>query len=468
MSFASPVFLFCLPGVVLASWLLHRRVRLQNLFLLAFSLFFYGWWDWRFLGLLVATVLVDYAVGLRIAAARSPQARRAWLGLGLAFGLGTLGFFKYFDFFSGSLQALLSALGFKATLPVLDLILPMGLSFYTFRAFSYLIDVHRVRMAPVRSLLDYALYETFFPQLVAGPIERAHNLLPRLQAPKRPSPEQWHRGGYLLLYGLFQKVAVGDAAGSIADIALHHPYGGWVTVLTGTLAFTIQIYGDFAGYSNIARGCASLLGVDLMVNFRTPYFSASVTEFWHRWHISLSTFLRDYLYIPLGGNRLGEARSHLNLMVVMLLGGLWHGASWTFVVWGGLHGLYLAVHKRLLRSHPPAVSDARIGSLLKQVGTFALVSLTWLFFRDPTVADAWRHLRILATLQDGAWSPNTLIELGMIAAFLIPLDWLAHVRGTDTSPLGWPWWLRGPLYACFIASIYGGIGGRHPFLYYRF
>ncbi len=469
MSFNSVTFLLLLPAVVLLSAALRSRLRLQNLFLLAFSLFFYGYWDWRFLLLMMATIGVDYSVALRIAASASPVARRRWLLLSLVSNLGLLGTFKYYDFFAASLSALLARMGVQASLPMLNLILPIGISFYTFQSLSYTLDVYWKRMEPVRRLSDFALFVSFFPHLVAGPIMLARDFIPQLERPKRPTAAQVREGAYLVLYGLFLKIAVGDAAAGIVDSSLADTESGWIAVLSGAFAFSLQIYGDFAGYSNIARGCAKLLGVELMVNFANPYTSTSITEFWRRWHISLSTWLRDYLYVPLGGNRLGFRRACLNLMIVMLLGGLWHGARWTFVVWGGLHGLYLVIHKLMLRRGEPPVSGPAV-RVLKGLGIFVLVSLTWIFFRVQDLGDALSHFRSLATLRPGGnWSPDSLLHLAVVFAFVLPFEMMSRFsRGWDLAPLRWPWWLRGPLYAFLVWSVFGGIGGQHNFIYFQF
>ena len=329
--------------------LLYRALpwRQQNYMLLVASYLFYGWWDWRFLLLLAGSTTLDWYLGLVIERSRERRghaaAKRAVI-VSVVANLAILGFFKYCNFFVDSAEQVLRGFGYDGPTWTLRIILPVGISFYTFQSMSYTIDVYRGDLGASKSLAEFALYVAFFPQLVAGPIERATNLLPQIQRPRQPSWRDWEEGLLLFGIGLFRKVAIADPAGLIADGYFLQPalYSS-VQLAAGVLLYAVQIYNDFAGYSDMARGSARLMGFTLMRNFRHPYFATSMSDFWKRWHISLSAWLRDYLYIPLGGNRRGSARTYLNLMATMLLGGLWHGANWTFVVWGGLHGAYLIV-----------------------------------------------------------------------------------------------------------------------------
>ena len=370
-------------GVVLALYnvLSFRR---QNAMLLVASYLFYAAWDWRFLSLIWISTGVDFVVGRRIQALRDqgrPESARGWLALSLITNLGLLWFFKYFGFFVESAEAMLDSLGLDVSTSTLNIILPVGISFYTFQTLSYTIDIWRGKLRPVKSLLDFALFVAFFPQLVAGPIERAKHLLPQIERPRTLTTTGVAEGVYLIIIGLVRKVVIADTAGAIADRYFEAPNNyGTLALVAGILLYAIQIYGDFAGYSNIARGSARLLGFDLMRNFRHPYFAANIVDFWRRWHISLSTWLRDYLYISLGGNRERQGAPDVNLMITMLLGGLWHGASWYFVLWGGLHGLYLIgyrslSHRRVASGRPPWSPIAGMAA------TFTLVAVTWLPFR---------------------------------------------------------------------------------------
>ncbi|WKN32942.1 MBOAT family protein [Porifericola rhodea] len=303
--------------------------------------------------------------------------------------LGILAFFKYFNFFVDSFESMLSGFDGQLDYLHLNIILPVGISFYTFQTMSYTIDIYRGRLKPTKSLLDFAVFVAFFPQLVAGPIERAKHLLPQITSLKSPNRTQIREGVALIVIGLFKKVMIGDASGRLVDRMFGHiEQFSSMEMLMALVLFSVQIYADFSGYSSIARGLAKLLGIELMKNFEQPYLSANITEFWRRWHISLSSWLKDYLYISLGGNRKGEARTYINLMLTMLIGGLWHGASWNFVFWGGLHGIYLAIHKWMLKGKKVGLQPSGIGSppalvkyLIHASSIYILVLFTWLFFR---------------------------------------------------------------------------------------
>ncbi|MCC6682423.1 MAG: MBOAT family protein [Phycisphaeraceae bacterium] len=407
--------------------------------LLAASYLFYGWWDMRFLYLIAASTVLDFLTGLLIGRGRvdrrgaiwsagwllgaavvfvgidwstmsvngalgvwtvagsagmivvgwlfyprlramEEQRRRRWcLFFSMAGNLGILGFFKYFNFFADSAVTALHSVGLDVLAPRLDILLPVGISFYTFQTMSYTIDVYRGELEPTDRFLDFALYVSYFPQLVAGPIERASHLLPRLLEKRTLNADQFARGCFLILFGLFKKVAIADGLAPCVDavFALHDPTFGDVTL--GVVCFAFQIYCDFSGYTDIARGCGKLMGIDIMLNFNLPYFASNPREFWTRWHISLSTWLRDYLYIPLGGNRHGNWNTYRNLMITMLLGGLWHGAAWNFVLWGFFHGLLLCVHRAIV---PRNAEPARgVRQLLYMAGFFLLTCYGWLLFR---------------------------------------------------------------------------------------
>jgi D-alanyl-lipoteichoic acid acyltransferase DltB (MBOAT superfamily) len=386
MLFNSFIFFIFLGVVLPVFYLLPRKFKTG--FLLAASYFFYGYWDWRFTLLLATSTTVDFFVAQKMYKTESTRIRKQLLLVSMVVNLGILATFKYFGFFVESFEALTASFGLELDFLHLNLILPVGISFYTFQTMSYTIDIYRRRMVPTKKFLDYALFVSFFPQLVAGPIERAAHLLPQIEKLPKPTWKQIENGITLIITGLFFKVMIGDTTGRIVDRIFGEPelYKS-PELLAAWVLFSIQIYADFAGYSHIARGVAKMLGIELMKNFEQPYLSANITEFWRRWHISLSSWLKDYLYIPLGGNRKGIRRTYINLMITMLLGGLWHGASWNFVIWGGLHGVYLAVHKLMLGQRQPALAYTYNGLnglsvyVAKAAGTFALVTFTWLFFR---------------------------------------------------------------------------------------
>lgn len=345
MLFNSGVFLKFFAAFLLLYWLVRHDLRARNWLIVLASYLFYGWWDYRFLSLILISSVMDYGVGLALQGAERPRARQAWLVVSLAGNLAILGFFKYYDFFVSSGAALLAQLGLPFHARTLGIILPVGVSFYTFQSISYVMDVYRRELPATRSLVQFLAYVSFFPQLVAGPIERAAHLLPQFAKTRAITPRMLEEGGWLMVLGLFKKVVLADNLAPLADMVYQNTTFSGPAVALGTVAFAFQIYCDFSGYSDIARGTARVLGFDIMVNFNLPYAAANLREFWRRWHISLSTWLRDYLYIPLGGNRGGKARTCLNVFLTMLLGGLWHGAAWNFVLWGVWHGAGLVVQR---------------------------------------------------------------------------------------------------------------------------
>lgn len=452
--------------------------RLQNRFLLLASYFFYGCWDWRFLFLILFTTAFDFIAAGRIAASPEARVRKRWVTASLGVGLGVLGLFKYFGFFVTEFNHLLGALGLGHWEPGLQLILPVGISFYTFQALSYTIDVYRGRTAASRNFFDFALYISFFPQLVAGPIERSHHLLPQVEEPRpRLDERRFTEGLYLVMTGLFLKVVIADNMAWLANFVFgaNPAELNGAEVLLGIYAFSFQIYGDFAGYSAIAIGVSKWMGFDLMENFRRPYFAASPREFWQRWHISLSSWLRDYLYVPLGGNRGGEGMTQRNLFLTMVIGGLWHGAAWTFVIWGAFHGAWLALHRVWLARFPPPSDGAGMRSgrgfrLLGIAATFHLVCLGWVFFRAESIGKA---LELLASL-GRPWEATDFVLTGvsLMGFFLGP--WLAfefwiEKKGNSQASLKSPWPVRALIYL-YILLMLMFFASPEPveFLYFQF
>lgn len=402
MAFNSLIF-FAFLAAVLPLYFLSSH-RWQNRLLLVASYIFYGWWDYRFLSLLFLSTIVDFVCARKIAAHTSDALRRRYLLVSLSANLGCLGFFKYFNFFVDSAARVLTSVGFNADLPTLHVILPVGISFYTFQTLSYTIDVYRRHCLPADDLVDFALYVSFFPQLVAGPIERSAHLLPQIQSKRRYAASDAVDGIGLMAVGFVKKLVIADRLAPIVNAAFqgdHLPYqnaGDWVFLY----AFAFQIYGDFSGYSDIARGLSKVLGFDLMVNFLQPYLVSSPSAFWRNWHISLSTWLRDYLYIPIGGNRHGRARTNCNLMITMLLGGLWHGAGWAFVIWGVYHGILLIVYGALVVAVPRSGetdttrwSGRSVGHVLGVVVFFHLTCIGWLIFRAGAIGDPADQYRMV-------------------------------------------------------------------------
>ncbi len=421
MLFNSYVFWVFFAAVALLYYRLGHRA--QNRTLLLASYVFYGCWDWRFLSLIALSTVVDYICGRVIEQSQNPRTRRTVLGLSIVLNLGTLAFFKYFGFFTAEFDRLLTAIGLPALIPQLDIVLPVGISFYTFQTMSYTIDVYRGDCQAAKDPLDFALYVAFFPQLVAGPIERASRFLPQVLQPRTPQPGQFAEGLYHVVIGLFKKVFVADTMAVVANGIFSSTPGqlSGLDVLLGVYAFAFQIYGDFSGYSSIARGVSRWLGFSLMENFRRPYFAQSPSEFWQRWHISLSGWLRDYLYIPLGGNRRGSLMTYRNLMLTMLLGGLWHGAAWTFVLWGAYQGLLLCGYRLIeLRHGRPANQPSTLaGRLIRRVVLFQFVCLGWLLFRAESVSQVIDMLTLLAT--DWSITPLSQTILGMLIVYAGPL-----------------------------------------------
>lgn len=406
------------------------NLRWRNLLLLGASYVFYGLWDYRFLSLLWLSTGVDFLVGLRIAGTSDQARRRAWLLVSLCVNLGVLGFFKYADFFASSLVQFLDPAGIRLAPWALEVVLPVGISFYTFQSLSYTLDVYRGHLPAERSLSRFALYVAFFPQLVAGPIERSTRLLPQLARLHRSDIEQISSGMWLCLWGLFKKVVIADNVAVLPDAVYGTPEtASGPEVLVATYAFAIQIYCDFSGYTDIARGSARILGFDLMRNFDVPYLSRSMQEFWRRWHISLSTWLRDYLYIPLGGGRGSKARTSVNLGITMLLGGLWHGANWTFLLWGAFHGALLIL-ERATGAREALLLAGGPGKAIRILITFHLVVFGWLIFRADSVGDISILLSRFGDLEIHA-SGQWLAQLVMLALPLAVFDFVQWWRETD-------------------------------------
>jgi alginate O-acetyltransferase complex protein AlgI len=460
---------FVFFAVVFGFLLVVRRHRARKLFLLAASYYFYAYWDWRFLSLILTSTLVDYFVSLGMEKTDSSGKRRALLIVSLGCNLGILGFFKYFNFFVSSFSAFLSPLGLH--LGTLQIILPIGISFYTFQTLSYTIDVYRRQLPVCRDFFDFALFVAFFPQLVAGPIVRASEFLPQLD---RPLPLSWERaflGFRQFTFGLVKKVFIADRIAMFVDGAFANAGAlDGVTTWLSVLCYAVQIYCDFSGYSDMAIGLARAMGFDFRENFNHPYIATSITDFWRRWHISLSTWLRDYLYIPLGGNRKGKRRTYINLMVTMVLGGLWHGAAWTFVVWGTLHGVALAIDKW---AGPKIYLPERRGikrSVEKAAGwlvTMLIVNVAWVLFRSQSFEQALLVLRQMFWIPAGfSWHPPfALLALGVVA--LLEMIHASRYRNLLTLPAD-RWYTPVVLFSLLWLVIIFYPKEFAPFIYFQF
>ena len=395
MLFNSYAFLIFFPVVVLLYYLVPKW-SVQKVWLLAASYFFYMSWNPKYIILILTSTLITYVCGILIEKfAGKNNRQKQVIAAGFVVNLGILFFFKYFNFFLDTITRVLSLIHIKVTTPAIDVLLPVGISFYTFQALSYIVDVYRGEIKAEKNFINYALFVSFFPQLVAGPIERSKNLLVQIQSDRKLKSDNIRYGLLLMLWGYFEKIVIADRAAIIVDEIFDHyqAYNG-LYIIIGALFFAIQIYCDFGGYSHIAIGAAEVMGFSLMNNFRQPYFSESIKEFWKRWHISLSTWFRDYLYIPLGGSRCSRIRTYFNLMVTFLVSGLWHGASWHFVFWGGLNGIFQVIGDLTgtLRKHIFQIlkinTDCGSFHLLKKILTFILVDFAWIFFRAPNVHQA--------------------------------------------------------------------------------
>lgn len=468
MLFNSYEFLFFLLPLTLLGYYVVLPQSWRLGFLTFVSYIFYGWWDYRFCGLMLLTTVIDYAAGLGIYKARTQRGRRAWLLVSIVSGLALLGFFKYYGLFARSGNGLASwLLGSPVYLfPELQLILPIGISFYTFHSMSYAIDVYRGAVLPARRFIDFACFVSLFSQLVAGPIIRYRDLAEQLVS-RSHTLDKVAKGITFFILGFCKKVILADGVASLVGHIFSNPQPGFVDAWVGILSYTMQIYFDFSGYSDMAVGLGYLFGFRIPQNFNSPYKATSITDFWRRWHISLSTWLRDYLYLPLGGNRLGERRTYINLFLTMLLGGLWHGANWTFVVWGGFHGVLLALERaagrRSLFWWAPV--------FVQKYSTFLLVVIGWVFFRCDTVSQAGAML--LGMVGANGWGSETLahaenMQLGL-AMLLVCLGVAWHAP--NTWDLNWRnGWIKAAVLSvlfvvCLMIML---VNSSSPFLYFQF
>ena len=476
MLFNSIDFAVFLPIVFLLYWLLNGRLRAQNAFLIASGFVFYGWWDWRFLGLLIFTSGTDYLVAMGMERTSSDRTRKQLLAISLAANLGLLGFFKYYDFFVHSFHDAFTFLGLPFGLQTLGLVLPVGISFYTFQSLSYTIDVYRKQLKATHDPITFFAFVSFFPQMLAGPIERARHMIPQFEA-RRTFDPAWARDGVRqMLWGLFKKVVVADTCALYVNATFaDHAHLPWTTLFLGAVLFAFQIYCDFSGYSDIAIGCARLFGLELMRNFAYPYFSRDIAEFWRRWHISLSTWFRDYLYIPLGGSRGNKGFVVRNTMIIFLVSGFWHGANWTFVTWGAVNALYFLplVLSSNNRSHIDTVAQGRLLPSLPDTAriifTFVLTSIAWVFFRAATLGEAWDYLGRMFTFADGAMLKHIEPSPWPFVLFLVVVEWIQreHQHGlhlTDRIPRP----LRWGIYMMLLLAVVGLNGGNATFIYFQF
>ena len=469
MQFHSLEYLLFLPLVFLLYWWLVASYRRQNILLLVASYVFYGWWDWRFLVLIVFTSLTTFLSGLCIERANRQSHRKAYMLANVVLNLCILGVFKYFNFFAESVVVALQWLGLRADAVTLQLLLPVGISFYTFQALSYSIDIYSRRLPACRDWVAFFAYISFFPQLVAGPIERSTHLLPQMLRPRQFRYAEAVDGLRQLLWGFAKKLIVADTCAMAVDTIWQSPaQHSSLMLAVAAVLFSIQIYGDFSGYSDIAVGSARLFGIELIQNFRTPYFAADIADFWRRWHISLMTWLRDYVYIPMGGSRCSRLRHWWNTLVVFLLSGLWHGAAWTFVCWGLFHACFVIL------SNVVSSFWVRVPSVIRVGATFAIVTFGWILFRAPDLALFGEYVHHLLTA--GGWTDLSTLTAGKAAlcwsVALLAVEWLQRDRahGLDLPAHGLlrSRAVRWGLYYGLLLLIYFFHGQQQTFIYFQF
>jgi alginate O-acetyltransferase complex protein AlgI len=473
MLFNSLTFVVFFAVVVTAYWSIRSWQARKNLLVVA-SYIFYGAWNPPFAALLFSTTAMDFWLGARIASAKGRHSRRVWLVASVSMNLTMLGFFKYGNFLLENFKWLLAQVGIAYQPPHLDILLPVGISFYTFHSLSYTLDIYRGVLQPTKSLRDFVLAVSFFPQLVAGPIVRAGDFLPQLVTPPGLRVGQFMWGLLLMTLGLFEKVVLADTMLSGAADRVFG-YGGPLVALDswmGVIAFAGQIFFDFAGYSSCAIGAALCLGFHLKDNFRFPYAAIGFSDFWRRWHISLSTFLRDYLYIPLGGNRVGWTRAAINLVIVMFLGGLWHGAAWTFVVWGLLHGSYLVIEhasRALFGKHAWAQTSA--AKVFLGFVTFFAVCVAWVFFRAPNFTVAARMLGGMFGQHgsgDAILATREMLQIGIVVFFMILAHCWLRDSNIEAAVSRLPHWVVGTAWALMACAIILNQGNSNAFIYFQF
>lgn len=486
MLFNSISFAVFLPVVFTIYWFITgKNLRAQNIVLLLASYFFYACWDYRFLFLLIFSTFLDYFTGLQMARVTDSRKKTTWFFISVVTNLGFLGFFKYYNFFVGSFADLLGQFGLKPNLWTLQVILPVGISFYTFHGLSYVMDIYKDRIKPEKNIVDYSVFVCFFPLLVAGPIERATHLLPQIKKERTFDYNNATDGLRQIIWGLFKKVVIADTCADFVGQIFSHSYEyNGSTILAGAFFFAFQIYCDFSGYSDIAIGTAKLFGIDLLRNFAFPYFSRDIAEFWRRWHISLSSWFRDYVYIPLGGSKVGTATKIRNTFIIFLLSGFWHGANWTFVIWGGLNALYflpLLITDRNRNNIGTVAEGKRLPTLREasaMLVTFLLTLVAWVFFRAATVREAFHDMSVIFSKslfqmpdKDAFKGFKTHPAFALLLiCFLLLVEWQGRENKHAFASLGTGWKrvYRWAFYYAILISIFLFLGKEQQFIYFQF
>lgn len=478
MLFNSLDFAIFLPIVFILYWFVtNRNLKLQNILIVLASYVFYGWWDWRFLSLILFSTIVDYSVGIKLSDEENSKKRKFLLLTSIVVNLGFLGFFKYYNFFLDNFVTAFSFLGQEISANSLNVILPVGISFYTFQTLSYSIDVYKRKLEPTKDFIAFAAFVSFFPQLVAGPIERATNLLPQFYFKRKFEYNKAVDGLRQILWGLFKKIVIADNCAEYANQIFNNSgdFSG-STLLLGSIFFAFQIYCDFSGYSDIAIGTARLFGFHLMRNFAFPYFSRDIAEFWRRWHISLSTWFRDYLYIPLGGSRGGLFNKIKNTMIIFVVSGFWHGANWTFIVWGALNAVYF-LPLLLMKKNRTNIEIVAQGKVLPSVKeffailyTFAITLFAWIFFRADNVTHAFNYIREIFSYSFFT-APQILPKsIFILLTFFISIEWLGRENqyAIENINLKFPTIIRWGFYYAIAMMIFLFAGKEQQFIYFQF
>jgi alginate O-acetyltransferase complex protein AlgI len=481
MLFNSIEFCVFLPSIFIIYWFITKTIKKQNILILLSSYLFYGWWDWRFLGLIFFSTVIDFIIGKFLEKEKEVCTRKYLLWISIFVNIGFLGFFKYYNFFIDNFMYAFSTVGIELSYQSLNIILPVGISFYTFQTLSYTIDIYKRKLQPTKDFITFAAFVSFFPQLVAGPIERAANLLPQFKKNRIFDYNQATDGMRQVLWGFFKKIVIADNCAEYANLIFNNSadYGG-STLVIGAIFFTFQIYGDFSGYSDIAIGTAKLFGFNLMQNFASPYFSRDIAEFWRRWHISLSTWFRDYLYIPLGGSRGTNYHRIRNVFIIFLVSGFWHGSNWTFIFWGGLNAIYFIpiMLRNKNRSNLDTISHNKlfpnISELLSMIITFGLTVFAWIFFRSNDLNHAFNYISTIFS-NTLFTIPEIKLETKLVLTFLLLLffiitEWIGRESkyAIEHFMNKWKWYYRYIFYYIILITIIFFSGKNEEFIYFQF
>ena len=482
MFFNSLSFAVFLPIVFVLYWFVFNKNKAsQNAVLIVASYYFYSCWDWRFLFLLVFSTFLDYYTGLRIEKGKTEWGRKFWFWLSIIVNLGFLGVFKYYNFFASSLSESLNAVGLSTSPLLLNVVLPVGISFYTFHGLSYVIDIYLKRIKAETNFVDYSLFVSYFPLLVAGPIERATHLLPQVKIKRHFDFEKAKEGVYQFLWGLVKKVVIADTCATYANAIFdYHSSMNSLSLILGAVYFAFQIYGDFSGYSDMALGMSKLFGIDLLRNFNYPYFSRDIAEFWRRWHISLSSWFRDYLYIPLGGSKGGMWMKIRNTFIIFLVSGFWHGANWTFIFWGLLNAIYImpSIITGTNRKNMEIVAKGRFLPTFKELisitATFLMAAFAWIFFRAVDLSHAFDFIAemcspTLFAIPEFPKIGKAMLILGLTGIFML-VEWIGRENQYAIAALGlkWPRILRWGMYYLIMIAIFIFAGEEQEFIYFQF